>query len=182
MAMDGADPQRDTQAELRASVSADELDAARLGFHRRFPQRSAKRVFFVTQALAFLVIASALVWALCSAPELTFSALHIGALSLFAVVIGFRLIAAAHLQPILSRLAEPVRWPVYTILCPLYREANVTPDLIAAINAIDYPKDALDVKILVEGDDPDTIAAALAAANAPHFEVIVIPAAAPHQA
>jgi cellulose synthase/poly-beta-1,6-N-acetylglucosamine synthase-like glycosyltransferase len=89
------------------------------------------------------------------------------------------LIAAAHLQLILSRLAEPVRWPVYTILCPLYREANVTPDLIAAINAIDYPKDALDVKILVEGDDPDTIAAALAAANAPHFEVIVIPAAAP---
>ncbi len=179
MAMDGAEPRADRLVEASVSVSADELDAARFGFHRRFPQRSAKRVFFVTQATAFLALAGACGWAVWTNPALTFGALHIAALSLFAVVIGFRLIAAANLQPILHRLATPSHWPIYTILCPLYREANVAPDLIAAINAIDYPKESLDVKILVESDDPDTIAAALAVAGAPYIEVVIIPAAAP---
>lgn len=43
----------------------------------------------------------------------------------------------------------------------------------------DYPKDALDVKLLVEGDDPETIAAALAAADAPHIEVVILSPASP---
>jgi hypothetical protein len=58
---------------------------------------------------------------------------------LFTIAIGLRLIAAASLAPTLSRLAEPARWPAYTVLCPLYREANVVPDLVAALNALDYP-------------------------------------------
>ncbi len=43
----------------------------------------------------------------------------------------------------------------------------------------DYPTHALDVKLLVEADDPDTILAATAVANAPHVEVVIIPVASP---
>lgn len=179
MAMDGAEPSTDRPLEASGAVSSDELDAARFGFHQRFPKRSAKRVFFATQTIALLALISGLIWAMLEAPALTLTALHVAAFVLFAVVIGFRLIAAAHLQPVLSRLAEPETWPTYTILCPLYREANVAPDLVAAINAIDYPKAALDVKLLVEADDPDTITAALAVAGAAHIEVIILPPAAP---
>ncbi len=72
------------------------------------------------------------------------------------------------------------QWPTYTILCPLYREANVVAELVAALGRIDYPTEKLDVKLLVEGDDPATIAAAcLAAANAPRIEVVVVPPATP---
>lgn len=179
MPMDGAEPRIDRLVEASASVSTEELDAARFGFRKRFPQRSAERVFFVTQLLEFAVLIVGLVWAALEKPALTFAVLHVSALALFALVIVFRFFAAAQLQPILTRLADPVDWPTYTILCPLYREANVVPDLVAAINALDYPIDNLDVKLLVEGDDPDTIAAALAVAGAAHLEVVIVPAAAP---
>ena len=106
---------------------------------------------------------AAIVWAFRAAPALSFEVVHIAALALFAIAIALRLIAAASLSPTLSRLAEPAHWPIYTVLCPLYREANVVPDLVAAIDALDYPSHALDVKLLVEGDDADTLAAALAA-------------------
>jgi cellulose synthase/poly-beta-1,6-N-acetylglucosamine synthase-like glycosyltransferase len=42
----------------------------------------------------------------------------------------------------------------------------------------DYPKDALDVKLLVESDDIETVTAALLMSSA-HIEVIVVPAGAP---
>lgn len=139
MAMDGAEPGADLLLEAGVAVSSGELDAARLGFHQRFPKRSAKRVFFATQTIALLALISGLIWATLEAPALTLTVLHLAAFALFAIVIGFRLVAAAQLQPVLSRLAEPETWPTYTILCPLYREANVAPDLVAAISEIDYP-------------------------------------------
>jgi len=37
----------------------------------------------------------------------------------------------------------------------------------------------LDIKLLVEGDDYDTVAAALALANRPHIEAVIVPEAAP---
>jgi len=119
MAMDGAEPSTDRLLEASAAVSSDELDTARFGFHQHFPKRSAKRVFFATQTIALLALISGLIWAMLEAPALTLTALHVAAFALFAIVIGFRLIAAAHLQPVLSRLAEPATWPTYTILCPL---------------------------------------------------------------
>jgi glycosyltransferase XagB len=42
----------------------------------------------------------------------------------------------------------------------------------------DYPKDRLDIKLLVEADDPEMITLSLAA-TAPHIETVIIPAAAP---
>ncbi|MGE0743233.1 MAG: hypothetical protein AB7O98_18000 [Hyphomonadaceae bacterium] len=139
MGMDGGEPR--LEGLRRASVSPDavQLDAARFGFDRAFPQRSARRTFFVTQILAFALLAGAIAWAFEAAPSLTFGALHIGALVLFALAILWRLLAAANLSPLLSPLAADARLPTYTLLCPLYREANVVPDLVAALAAIDYP-------------------------------------------
>lgn len=49
--------------------------------------------------------------------------------------------------------------PVYSILCPLYREAEVLPGFLAAINALAWPKDKLDVILLLESDDRETLEA-----------------------
>jgi glycosyltransferase XagB len=49
--------------------------------------------------------------------------------------------------------------PVYTILVPLYQEAEVVPDLLAALDELDYPFDRLEVLLLVEHDDGPTTAA-----------------------
>jgi cellulose synthase/poly-beta-1,6-N-acetylglucosamine synthase-like glycosyltransferase len=129
--------------------------------------------------LALGVFTAGCVWAGAHASSAFFTTLHFVALALFALAIAWLLVAASALTPVLSRLAAPSRWPVYTILCPLYREAAVAPDLMAALARLDYPKEALDIKLLIEGDDVDTLAAALAVAGAPHIEIVIVPPASP---
>lgn len=52
--------------------------------------------------------------------------------------------------------APPGGWPMYTVLVPLYREVNVARNILASLERIDYPRDRLDVKFLLEADDPAT--------------------------
>jgi len=65
--------------------------------------------------------------------------------------------------------------PVYTVLVPLYREANVLPRLAYSLRQLSYPLDRLDVKLIVEEDDCETVAAANSAAKDGFFEVVVVP-------
>ena len=46
--------------------------------------------------------------------------------------------------------------PIYTIICALYREEKVVDKLVAAIRALDYPTEKLDVKFVLEADDHET--------------------------
>lgn len=139
MGMDGAEPRLDGLKPAAVSIGAAELDRARYGFHEAHPHRSAKRPIYIAQMIAGAVIIAAFVWAAVTSPRLTFDIVHFSALALFAVVILWRLVAAASLKPMISRLAEPAYWPIYTILCPLYREADGVADLVAALDQLDYP-------------------------------------------
>lgn len=65
--------------------------------------------------------------------------------------------------------------PLYTILVPVYREANVLPKLMRAISALDYPETKLDVKLLMEANDAETIAAAQALGLPPWVEQVIVP-------
>src|SRR3990167_9790024 len=47
--------------------------------------------------------------------------------------------------------------PVYTILCPLYKESKVITRFLAAIEKISWPKEKLDVILLLEQDDTETL-------------------------
>jgi cellulose synthase/poly-beta-1,6-N-acetylglucosamine synthase-like glycosyltransferase len=49
--------------------------------------------------------------------------------------------------------------PMYTVLCPLYKEAHVLPQFLEAISLLDWPKEKLDVILLFEEDDSESIAA-----------------------
>lgn len=65
--------------------------------------------------------------------------------------------------------------PIYTIIAPLYREASVAGKLIKNLEALDYPKDKLDVKLVLESDDDETLGALNAVELPDHFERIVVP-------
>lgn len=65
--------------------------------------------------------------------------------------------------------------PVYTILVPLYKEGNIVRRLVRDINALDYPRTRLDVKLLCEEDDVETIDIIRAMALPPHFSLVVVP-------
>lgn len=68
-----------------------------------------------------------------------------------------------------------LNWPTYTIFCPLYREWEVVPQFIEAISKIDYPKDKLEVQLLLEEDDVKTIGEIQKMPLPPYFKVIVVP-------
>lgn len=65
--------------------------------------------------------------------------------------------------------------PMYTILVPAYREPGVIRGLLRALEELDYPADRLDVKLLLEADDADTISAAEAASPAAYVEIMRVP-------
>lgn len=65
--------------------------------------------------------------------------------------------------------------PIYSILCPLYREAHVVPQFLDAIGKIDWPKEKLDVMLLLEEDDKETIDAVSKMKLASYVRSIVVP-------
>jgi len=66
--------------------------------------------------------------------------------------------------------------PIYSVLVPAYGEPTVIPGLVAALGRLDYPRDRLDVKLLLEADDDATIAAARQAdcGDLP-IEIVLVP-------
>jgi cellulose synthase/poly-beta-1,6-N-acetylglucosamine synthase-like glycosyltransferase len=69
--------------------------------------------------------------------------------------------------------------PIYSIITPLYREANVVERLIEALDAIDYPRSKLDIKIVVERDDSPTLIALAKMRLPSRYDIIVAPPGAP---
>jgi cellulose synthase/poly-beta-1,6-N-acetylglucosamine synthase-like glycosyltransferase len=65
--------------------------------------------------------------------------------------------------------------PIYTILVPMYKEPNVLPILAAALKNMDYPKSKLDIKLVLEENDHETIDAAEALGLASIFEIVRVP-------
>lgn len=99
----------------------------------------------------------------------------------YAAAIGFRLLALALGGRAMPRgEAQPdADWPVYTVLVPLYREPEVAGSILASLQRLDYPRDRLDVKLLLEADDPETLPALERAGLPEWIEVIVAPPAQP---
>ncbi|MFT8362737.1 MAG: glycosyltransferase family 2 protein [Sporolactobacillus sp.] len=70
---------------------------------------------------------------------------------------------------------NPRDLPMYTILVPMYRESAVLPRLIRHLNALDYPKNKLDIRLLIEEDDHEA-QQVIDSLNLPHyFQMIVVP-------
>nr|MBA3708537.1 glycosyltransferase [Planctomycetota bacterium] len=74
---------------------------------------------------------------------------------------------------------DPGELPRYSVLVPLYREPEVVPALIAALTALDYPHDRLDIQILLEPDDQATLDALAAQALPSWMRVTLAPTGAP---
>ncbi|MBW7922321.1 MAG: glycosyltransferase [Rubellimicrobium sp.] len=70
----------------------------------------------------------------------------------------------------------PARLPVISLLVPLFHEREVAAHLLARLERLDYPRDRLDLCLILEDGD-DLTRAALDAATLPdHAQVIEVPA------
>ncbi len=70
---------------------------------------------------------------------------------------------------------EDSNLPIYTILSPLYKEAHILPNFVRNIENLDWPKEKLDVIILLEKDDTETIKAANNLNLPSYFRIIEVP-------
>ncbi len=71
--------------------------------------------------------------------------------------------------------ARTTELPAYSVLVPLFREAAIVPDLVAALAALDYPKDKLEIFLILESVDLATQAAVRSADLSAHMTVLVVP-------
>jgi len=121
---------------------------------------------FVKDALLAL---SLLTWVIC--------VIYLGVIAyrLLAILIAARFRGLRVEKP----RPPPGGWPVYTVLVPLYKETAVADKILKHLSALDYPRHRLDVKILLEADDPDTLAALESAGIPDWCEVVIVPDAQP---
>ena len=74
-----------------------------------------------------------------------------------------------------ARAVPDDRLPVYTVLVPAYGEPTVVAGLVAALERLEYPRDRLDIKLLLEVDDLETIGAAHAVVTDLDVDVLLVP-------
>jgi cellulose synthase/poly-beta-1,6-N-acetylglucosamine synthase-like glycosyltransferase len=74
-----------------------------------------------------------------------------------------------------ARLADRRAPPMVSLLVPLYREGEMVPRILAALDRLDYPRDRLEVRLLLEADDAGT-RGALEAMELPDWAIpMVVP-------
>ncbi len=67
--------------------------------------------------------------------------------------------------------------PIYTVMVAAYKESGVMKTLIKALNRLEYPRKKLDIKLLLEENDKETIQAVENVKDlmGPEYDVIVLP-------
>ncbi len=65
--------------------------------------------------------------------------------------------------------------PRYTVLVPVFHEANIVGQLIRNLGGLEYPTEKLEVLILIEEEDHETRDAVLVSNPPPHFRIVTIP-------
>ena len=178
----------DVQRALRTTWRDAFVEEAVSGLAIRHPDESASRVLYPRQLWALIGAAAALAAAFVLAPSPTATALLAVMTLSFTVFVGFKLVISAvgmsvsGSAPVTDEEVAALvdsELPHYTVLVPVYREANVIGTLMENLGALDYPRERLEILLLLEEDDPETLAAAKAAAPPELVRFLVIPDAPP---
>jgi cellulose synthase/poly-beta-1,6-N-acetylglucosamine synthase-like glycosyltransferase len=88
-------------------------------------------------------------------------------------------VEAGRLRPRPLPPADPARQPVYSVLVALYREKEMVPQLLAALGRLQWPRARLEIKLVCEADDDETLAALRGYRLPPTMEIVLVPSALP---
>ncbi|WP_235916375.1 MULTISPECIES: glycosyltransferase family 2 protein [Alphaproteobacteria] len=147
------------------------------------PDHSAHRVLTAHQGFWAGSAATGSVALIAVAPTLTALWLHVALSLLYLAALALRLVALtygrrarqANSPDPLAMIATEDALPVYTVMVALYREAEVVPQLLASLERLDWPRTRLDVKLVCEADDVETLASIRALTPQRHIEIIEVP-------
>jgi glycosyltransferase XagB len=153
------------------------------------PHMSARTVFTTPQMIAAYLLLSVILAGLALAPLDTLIVLNI-AISIYylgnfvfkGILVSVGGGRSADLDETIAVEARALRaedLPVFTVLVPMFREAAMLPRLADALRNLDYPLGKLDIKIVLEAGDLETIGAARSLGLEGVFEIIIVPASEP---
>ncbi len=153
------------------------------------PEMSARTVLTRRQGVALYLLFSALLAGLALYPLETLIGLNAFMTLFYLGSFLFKLLLvwlggegprdSARAIDARARQLDEASLPVFTILVPMFREPDVLPILARALREMDYPLAKLDIKIVLEESDHETIAAARALKLEPIFEIILVPPSQP---
>lgn len=194
-----------TDWDITRSVQAAFRDEMRLGASEglaaQTPEFSARFGLTRWQNTLPVIAAVAILAAACVWPRVTISVLFGVSNLVFAVNVMFKVLAALS-GPISLRSRS--RWhrrltelriqrglpvgpapladgelPLYTILVPAYHESNIVEKVLANMAQLDYPPSKLEILLLLEEDDTQTIAAAKRVQPPEYVRIVVVPRGTP---
>ena len=145
------------------------------------PELSAQRVFTPGQVVFGYVLLSMILLGLALSPVTTLIALNVAMsvfyLGLLVLFGGVRI--ADETIAIEARALTDDELPVFTVLVPMYKEPAMLPMLAQALRDLDYPLGKLDIKLVLEAGDHETIEVASKLGLEGMFEIIRVPPSLP---
>ena len=149
------------------------------------PELSAKQVFTPGQVVFGYVLLTALLMGIALAPIATLITLNV-MMSVFYlgnfVLKGALVVAGSadlsdknDLVAIEARAISDEELPVFTVLVPMYKEPEMLPLLARSLRDLDYPLGKLDIKLVLEAGDVETIEVASKLGLEGVFEIIRVP-------
>jgi cellulose synthase/poly-beta-1,6-N-acetylglucosamine synthase-like glycosyltransferase len=148
------------------------LDRASLGLWHRDEFLSARHVLIPRQKIGVAIGVLLVIAGFVLAPSTALSVLSLLVACGFLVSIAFKFVVCLRGAQLERRggitaadvaALDDADLPVYTVLVPVFREANVVADLVGNLAALDYPAEKLQILLLLEEDDLETREAAAAA-------------------
>jgi cellulose synthase/poly-beta-1,6-N-acetylglucosamine synthase-like glycosyltransferase len=169
---------------LTEAGAAQLVEQAVSGLDRAHPDWSARRLLTPAQSifgLGLLVLTGIALW---QTGWLVVQVFNIVASLLFLALVMLRLLSISvalerTFRPPPSLDVDRDSLPIYSVLVPLYDEAHMVAELARALARLDWPKDRLDIKFIVEARDRPTRRALEALDLAPCFEILAVPDRAP---
>jgi cellulose synthase/poly-beta-1,6-N-acetylglucosamine synthase-like glycosyltransferase len=184
---------RDLARYLQARGATTATRMAQLGLRKRFRHLVADRILLTHQARGLVMLLATLAVAILLAPRTSWEVIIIACNLFYLASLALKLAFFQHgsiaqreqakNEASLARQAAALHagdLPTYSILVPMYRESTkVMARLIANLNTLDYPHDKLDIKLICEADDADTINALKALHPPETMEIIAVPPSRP---
>ncbi len=155
-----------------------------LKLFKRNPEQSARKVFTQTQVWLFGgLLLSTIAW-LALFPVPAFVSIMVFLQLSFVLSISMKVVLS--IAGARNEISQPISpqevaalndtdLPVYTVLVPVFKEPEVVHQLIEGIKHIDYPQHKLDIILLLEENDPETLKAAMKAQPPSNWRLMVVP-------
>jgi cellulose synthase/poly-beta-1,6-N-acetylglucosamine synthase-like glycosyltransferase len=174
--------------EARTALDIEWLDRSLVGLRQAAPEMSAHTVLSPRQKLGLIIAVALVVVAAVANLMLTLQIVVALGTLMYAATLAYRLLLVrrglqgSHMVRVSDEDAMAVpddQLPAYSVLVPAYQEPEVIAKIIAAVSGLDYPVDKLDVRLLLEADDEETIAAARASIVGTPITIVLVPPAEP---